>query len=191
MNEYMKSSDDYLFFRPIDLSSQEGKRFQTKYMIVTHKSPLRIAHAPNHQEFKGTRYLVDAIESLRREGVVIELVMVEGVSNEQALKIYRSADVIFDQCLIGFHGYFTLKAMALGKPVMCFIRKPDEYLLCSGECPIINTNVDSIKEDLRRLVEQRDRLEEIGRCGRQYIEKYNRPPYNRSAVSPSDSLPSS
>ena len=73
---------------------------------------------------------------------------------------------------MGNYGYFALEAMALGKPVMCFIRKPDQYLLHPEECPIINTHVDTLKADLRRLVERRAELEEIGRRGRQYIEKH-------------------
>jgi glycosyltransferase involved in cell wall biosynthesis len=62
--------------------------------------------------------------------------------------------------------------MALGKAVMCYIRKPDEYLLAPQECPIINTHVDTLQEDLRRLVSSREELESIGRRGRQYVERY-------------------
>ncbi|PWB39699.1 MAG: hypothetical protein C3F19_14635 [Rhodocyclales bacterium] len=113
-----------------------------------------------------------AVASLRQENVEIELILVERRSNEEALEIYKSADVIFDQCLIGFHGYFALEAMALGKPVMCFIRKPDKYLLHPEECPIINTHVTTLKEDLRRVMARRGELGEIGRRGRSYIEKH-------------------
>jgi glycosyltransferase involved in cell wall biosynthesis len=62
--------------------------------------------------------------------------------------------------------------MALGKPVMCFIRKPEQYLLSPNECPILNTHVLSITNDLRDLIKRRDELEEIGKRSRQYIEKY-------------------
>ena len=172
MIEYTPGSRNDMFFWPIDLSIQDGKRYQPRYPTAVSEKPLRIAHAPNHQEFKGTKYFLTAIESLRREGVGIELVLVEGVPNHQALEIYRSVDVIFDQCLIGFHGYFALEAMALGKPVMCFIRKPDDYLLHPEKCPIINTHVNTLKEDLKCLVHRRSELEEIGRQGRQYVEKH-------------------
>jgi glycosyltransferase involved in cell wall biosynthesis len=62
--------------------------------------------------------------------------------------------------------------MALGKPVMSFIRKPNEYLLAPTECPIINTNPFTLKDDLRNLLIKRNELEEIGKHGRNYIEKY-------------------
>lgn len=172
MIEYTPGSRNDLFFWPIDLAAQSGKRYQPVYPTGDRNRPLRVVHAPNHREFKGSRYLEQAVDSLRQEAVEIELILVERRSNEEALEIYKSADLIFDQCLIGFHGYFALEAMALGKPVMCFIRKPDEYLLHPEECPIINTHVMTLKEDLRRLVARRGELGEIGRRGRSYVEKH-------------------
>lgn len=172
MIEYTPGSRNNLFFWPVDLAAHGGRRYQPAYPAPDFSRAIRVVHAPNHRQFKGTHYLEQAIASLQNDGVGIELILVEQLSNDQALVIYRSADVIFDQCLIGFHGYFALEAMALGKPVLCFIRKPDEYLLHPEACPVINTHVDTLKEDLRRLVESRHELEEIGRRGRQYIERY-------------------
>ena len=122
--------------------------------------------------FKGTHFLIEAVEYLKTEGFPIELVLIEKVPNEKALDIYRSADVIFDQCLIGFHGYFALEGMAMGKTVMCFIRKPKEYLLYPDDCPIINTSVKTLKEDICKLAENREQLRNIGVRGRQYVEEY-------------------
>ncbi len=73
---------------------------------------------------------------------------------------------------VGFHGYFALEGMAIGKPVMCFIRKPEEYLLHPNECPVINTNINSLKEDIRYYANNRQQLNDIGIKGRQYIEEY-------------------
>ena len=172
MIEYTPGSKKNAFFWPIDLDVDLGRRYVPVFPDETSNAPLRVVHAPNHREFKGTRYLEAAISTLRKEGVDIELVMVERVSNDEALRIYRSADVIFDQCMIGFHGYFALEAMALGKPVMCYIRKPDEYLLHSEECPIINTHRETVAEDLRSLIGHRGKLRKLGVQGRRYIEMY-------------------
>lgn len=172
MIEYTSGSRNDLFFWPLDLTGSHAPEATPAGHSPDHMRKLRVAHATNHREFKGTRYLEDAIATLQAEGVPIELVLVENLPNHAALEIYRTADIIFDQCLIGFHGYFALEAMALGKPVMCYIRKPAEYLLHPEECPIINTHVDTIKEDLRRLVLSRDELFVIGQRGRQYVERH-------------------
>ena len=99
----------------------------------------------------------------------------EAVPNAEALSRYKSADLIFDQCLVGYHGYFALEGMALGKPVMCFIRKPSEYLLAPDECPVINTHISNLKDDLRRFAVDRPALHELGQQGRRYIERHFTP----------------
>jgi len=172
MIEYTPGSKNATFFWPIDLEADRGRRYMPTFPDETSTAPLRVVHAPNHRELKGTRYLEAAVATLLEDGVDIELIMVERVSNDEALRIYRSADVIFDQCLIGFHGYFALEAMALGKPVMCYIRKHDEYLLHPHECPIINTHRDTLADDLRSLIGRRCQLRKLGEQGRRYVERY-------------------
>jgi hypothetical protein len=171
MTEYTPGSRNDVFFWPIDLTENAGGHYTPAYPRFNGRRPLRVVHAANHRMFKGTRFLERAVDELHEEGVALELVTVEGVANAEALEIFRTADLIFDQCLIGFHGYFALEGMALGKPVMCFIRKP-EYLLAPQECPIVSTHVATLKEDLRRLASAPERLAERGRRGREYVEKY-------------------
>ncbi|CAN1209694.1 Glycosyltransferase [Tumidithrix helvetica PCC 7403] len=172
MIEYTAGSRNDLFFWPLDLFGAKAEKYQPVYPRKDSEKPIRIVHAPNHRAFKGTHFLVEAVERLTAQGVPVELVLVEKIANEQALEIYRSADIIFDQCLIGFHGYFALEGMAMGKPVMCYIRKPQEYLMHPEECPIVNTHINTLEQDIYQLVSDRDRLYEIGIKSRQYIEKY-------------------
>ena len=96
----------------------------------------------------------------------------EKVPNDKALEIYRTADIVFDQCLIGFHGFLTIEAMAMGKAVMCYIRKPNEYLLHPEEMPVINCKADDVESTIRDWCSDRRRLYERGVAGRRYVEKY-------------------
>lgn len=172
MIEYTPGSRNDLYFWPLDLDADAGQRYRPCYPDPTSTAPIRVVHAPNHRGFKGTRYIIEAVQQLQAEGVPIELQLVEGVPNRQALEIYRTADIVFDQCLIGFHGYFALEALAMGKPVMVYIRDPQRYLLHPEECPLINARADQVLEVLRELVRDRQRLYELGVQGRRYIEKY-------------------
>lgn len=169
---YTPGSIDDVFYWPLDFEANCGEKYRPFYPIPADDRPLRIVHASNHRMFKGTRFLIDAVEQLRAEGELVELILVEHVRNNRALELYRSADVIFDQCLMGGHGYFALEGMALGKPVMCFIREPKQYLLNPEECPIINTHVSTLTEDIRRVLRNREQLAEIGRRSRRYVETY-------------------
>jgi glycosyltransferase involved in cell wall biosynthesis len=172
MFDYTPGSINNTYYWPIDIRSENGNRYKPVYPAPSGNKPLRIVHSSNHRIFKGTDYLIRAVNELKDEKIEVELVLVEKVPNDKAIEIYRSADVIFDQCLMGNYGYFALEGMALGKPVMCFIRKPEEYLLHPEECPIIYTHVNTLKQDIRNLTRNREELRRIGIRGRQYIEKY-------------------
>ena len=179
MIHYTPGSRNDVFFWPVDLLAQQGSKYEPSYPDVASPGPVKIVHAANHRAFKGTHLLIQAIDELRSQGVAVELVLVEGVPNHIALAQYRAADVIFDQCLIGFHGYFALEGMALGKPVMSFLRLPSAYVLAADECPIINTSISTLKEDVLKLCGNRANLRELGVRGRRYVEKY----YTIEAVS--------
>ncbi len=171
MIEYTPGGRHDLFYWPIDLGLEEGQRYRPCYPEPDSGKPVKVVHAPNHRSFKGSQYLIQAAQELQAEGIPIELQLVERVPNRQALDIYRQADIVFDQCLIGFHGYFALEAMAMGKPVMCFVRDPQRYLLRPEECPLINARFDQVKDVLRKLATDRRRLHRLGVQGRRYIEQ--------------------
>ncbi|OPY62547.1 MAG: hypothetical protein A4E56_01269 [Pelotomaculum sp. PtaU1.Bin065] len=166
MKEYTIKSINDTFFWPVEL-----EKYEPYFPDFEPAKTLKVVHAPNHRQYKGTKYIIEAVNQLKSEGFDIELLLVEGVPHDKAVEIYRSADIIFDQCIIGFHGYFAIEGMAMGKPVLCYIRKPD-YLLYPEECPIINVRADSIKEVLRNLLLNPEILKLLGQKGRKYIEKY-------------------
>ena len=167
MLEYTLGSDNSLFYWPIDL-----EHYQPRYPASDGMRPIRIVHAPNHRHFKGSRFLVEAVDHLKEQGFPLELVLVEGVPNLEAKEIYEEADIIADQFIIGFHGYFALEGMALGKPVLCYIRE-EEYLIDPEECPIINCPAHSIETVLISLLKNPSSLHTLGRAGREYVEKYH------------------
>lgn len=169
MKAYTPTSVNDLFYWPLAL---DEARYMPAFPDATATGPLRVAHAPNHRHFKGTDHLIAAVDALRARGVAVELDLIEGLTNDEALARYRACDVVFDQCLIGFHGFFALEAMALGKPVLCFLRDPQADLLAPLECPIINITPDTIAQALESLAADRSRLATLGRRGREYTERY-------------------
>ena len=130
MIEYTPGSRNDLFFWPVDLDADGGRKLCPA--LSAGRRRRAAADRPRPESPPLQRHLVPPRRgrtACARQGHAIELVLVEGVPNDRALELYRTADLVFDQCLIGFHGYFALEAMAMGKPVVCFIRKPREYLL--------------------------------------------------------------
>jgi glycosyltransferase involved in cell wall biosynthesis len=165
MVEYTPGSRNDMFYWAIDLK-------KWPYVGVSLASrPVRIVHAPNHPQFKGSRFLFECVGELKAEGYPVELDVVTGMSNDEAMEIYKGADIVADQFLIGWHGNFAVEGMALGKPVVAFIRKPELYFPKGVRCPIVSANPDSLKQILVSLIENPEWRQELGVQGRQYVEQ--------------------
>lgn len=155
-------------FVPIDLEAW-------KYVGVRRENNLiKVAHAPTNRAIKGTRYVIDAVEKLKDEGYKVELILVEGISNQEAKRIYEEADIIVDQLLIGWHGGFAVECMALGKPVLCYIREDlTKKFSYSKKLPIISTHPFNLVDNLKMLIENPELREELGKKGREYVEEFH------------------
>jgi len=129
-----------------------------------------IIHAPSNSTIKGTKYIVSALEDLKREGLRFVYKDIFRMRHEDAIKWYKKADIIVDQLHVGWYGVVTLEAMALGKPVVVYIREEllDKY---EHKVPIQNANPDTIKESLRELIKDFDKRAELGRLSRKYVEE--------------------
>jgi glycosyltransferase involved in cell wall biosynthesis len=133
-----------------------------------------VVHSPNHRHYKGTRYLLEAVETLQREGLPIELILVEKMPNEEAREVYRRSDLIADQFLIGAYALLAIEGMALGKPVLCYLNPRFERFHPEwAECPIVSANPDTLLEELRRLVLDSDLRAKLGERGPAYVRKYH------------------
>ncbi len=150
---------------PIDIES-------FPYIGVRNKpSEVNIVHAPSSRAKKGTKYIVEAIDELKREGYRINFLLVENTPHERAIEIYKEADIAIDQLLLGGYcgGVFTLECMSLGKPVCTFVE--EKYKSYMPFLPVFNTSVDNITENLRKLIEDRSLQKELSLKGRKYVEQ--------------------
>jgi glycosyltransferase involved in cell wall biosynthesis len=136
----------------------------------------RVLHAPNHRNIKGTRFLIQAVEQLKAEGLNIELVLLERVPNAELRRIMAGCHVVADQFVLGMYAMTALEGMASGKPVLCYLREDlvRLYNLYSYEkdCPIVNTPIEKIAENLRWLYNHPQECERIGRDSRLHVERY-------------------
>ncbi len=142
----------------------------------TSNAALRIVHAPSHRGVKGTRYLVEAVERLRREGRSLELLLIENMRRDEARAIYAQADLVVDQLLAGWYGGLAVEAMALAKPVVSYIRDTDLGFVPPAmreEMPIVNAVPGTIYDVLKGLTTAS--LPELGRRGRAYVERWHDP----------------
>lgn len=141
--------------------------------------PLRIGHAPSHRKVKGTDLILAAVDRLRVSGCEFELVLIEGLTSDDAKEHYKTIDVLVDQLFAGWYGGLAVECMALGKPVIAYIREDDLIFIPEQmkiDLPIIHVTPDTIEQELRRVLEMpREELCKIAKHSREYVEKWHDP----------------
>ncbi len=130
-----------------------------------------IVHAPSKKEIKGSNIIIETVEELK-EFYNIDFKLVYNMPHEKALRIYQKADLIIDQLRIGSYGMLSIEAMAMGKPVICYLR---EDLISLFPCipPIINANETNLKEKIEFLIKNPDIRQSLGIQSRKYVEEYH------------------
>lgn len=143
------------------------------------RRPLRIGHAPSHRKVKGTDIIISALEQLAADGYEYELVLIEGLPNDQARQKYEQIDVLVDQIHAGWYGGLAVEAMALGKPVMVYIREEDLQFIppeMKADLPFLPVTIETVKDDLRQLIQMpRGELLELAQRSRRYVERWHDP----------------
>lgn len=177
---FLPSRAEFLPYASVDVAAMEPPP------AVSSGSDLVIAHAPSNRLVKGTAYLELAVEDLRSQGHAIQLDIIEDVKNEEVLRRLSLADVVVDQLEIGWYGALAVEAMALGKPVVCYINEDDLGVIdpeMKEELPIIRGSKDAIKEILLEICQiEGSKLVEIGRQSRKYSLKWHSPTFIASKV---------
>jgi glycosyltransferase involved in cell wall biosynthesis len=141
-----------------------------KVIVPDNPKPV-VAHSPTRRFAKGSRYVMEAVESLKKE-FDFEFKLIEGMPRQEALQIVQNCDIFIDQLLLGSNGMASCEAMSMGKPVLCHIMPAVYENGLPTECPIISTNPDNIRENLGLLLSKPELRIEKGALGRQYAEKY-------------------
>jgi glycosyltransferase involved in cell wall biosynthesis len=134
-----------------------------------------VVHAPNHRHVKATDALVRAVADLEREGLRVRLNLIEGRPNQEVKRAVIAADVLADQFIAGY-AMFAIEGLSAGKPVLSALSwMPDEVRTTQAlqNCPIMDTNVDNLKENLRRLARDPELRRTLGEAGRRFALDYH------------------
>lgn len=140
---------------------------------------VNIIHTPNHRGFKGTEFLIQAINRLKLEGLKVNLILLEGIPNTQVREIMLDkADILAEQFIFIGYALSGIEGMATGIPVLSNLSDERYTRVCRryaylDECPILSTTPESIYDNLRLLVLNPKLREQLGRAGRKYVEKYH------------------
>ena len=131
----------------------------------------KVVHAPSNPAMKGTGHILRVVQRLRRE-MDFDFELISGKKHAEAIAAIAEADIVVDQLLVGAYGILAVEAMALAKPVICYIRDDlrDRY---PARLPIMSATPASVEEVLRSLLTDAELRHRIGLEGRRYVETFH------------------
>lgn len=148
----------------------DTQKFKPVFPKPGNLNPL-IVHAPSRKNVKGTSYIEEAIARLRKK-YCFDFFCLHQVKNEEVKEAFKKADIVVDQLLLGTYGIVSVEAMALGKPVICYIRD-DLVSKYPEDLPIVNANPRTVEDVLETLLANPELRLELGMRSRAFAERYH------------------
>lgn len=165
------------FFNTYFLSHHPSSNYENlkcKELKQKDLSKVRIVHAPSSPVAKGTSYVIETIEYLKRKwGNKIEFRLLTELSNEEFQEYLKETDIFIDQLIWGWYGVASQQALEAGKVVIAYLDQ--ERLKLVNGCPIVNANIDNLAIILDELIANKHKRSEIEAEAKPYYEKYHSP----------------
>lgn len=185
---------DLLHFLPQDKSSflpyaitAEGLSRQPPHLDAR---AIKVVHAPTDRANKGTEHVIAAVGKVNSAHPgAIDFTLVEGVSHSEAVRLYRDADLVIDQLLVGWYGGLAVECMKMGKPVINRIAQKDLTFIPIEmarelQDAIIDADPSTLHHVLRRCVEDRAFLRRRAEAGEAYAHRWHDPRHVAAQTKP-------
>jgi len=155
---------------------EEHRLPPTKNLRILH-SFLGKGREKGGKNIKGTPYILKAIQRLANEGHAVEHMFLENMDSRVMRYYQAQADIAVEQLIYGWWGSTGIETMALGKPVVCYLRPSwKEFFLRQypeySRLPIVGATTQSIYEVLKKLVIDREYREQKARESRAFAVQH-------------------
>lgn len=138
------------------------------------KSKIVVFHGIIRPEEKGTPIIVDAMNKLQKKYPdEVECIAKGGMPLDEYLTLLNRTNILIDQAHSDSVGMNGLYALAMGKVVLSGNTPENQREFNELDCPIVNIAPDSnqIFEELEKLVLDRNRIMELSKKSREYVER--------------------
>ena len=170
---YLPSSARFIPYSNIVPNSEKSAK------DLPSKKPLVFVHAPSNRRVKGSENIIQVFSELKEEGYEVELKVVEGRKNSEALEVYSQSFMAIDQLNAGWYGGFAVECMAQGVPVISYIRDSDLKFLPIGmkdQMPIINACACTLRSQILQLINiSKDDYKKLSQSSLDYVKAWHDP----------------
>ena len=136
-------------------------------------TPIRICHATTNRFFKGSEHIINVCKELETNED-IKFVLIENQPHRKAMEIKQSCDINIDQLTdLGGWGYGmnSVESLSMGICTLAYLN--DKYEAFIPNHPFINTNPDTLKNNLLDLIKHPEQIGPLGQIGKKWVEKHH------------------
>ncbi len=125
-------------------------------------------HVPTNRRIKGTRWIEAGLDAARTRQPRLAFRLLENAPWAAVRQAMAAADIVVDQVFLGWYGLVAVEAMALGKPVVGFIRPEFEERARALGLPLVRCTKDDVGDVVAALAADPARRATLGEAGRAY-----------------------
>ena len=146
------------FWREALYDYNNDKLKQKNNLLIFHSSYIKNSGRDLfNKDIKGTQFVIDAVDKLKKEGHRINFVFHEKTHSSQMRFYQAQADIVIDQLIYGWWGSTTVESLVLGKPTICYLRAEWKSFFLKTfpeykSLPIIEANTKTIYEVLKKVI---------------------------------------
>ncbi len=170
---YVGENQDRWIPAPMDLAMFDSLKNRL-YKRPEEREELFVAHSPTSRGYKGTDDIIQAVETLKHEGLKVRLVLIEKKPYKDCLKMRASCDITYDQMHLCY-GNSALEGMVLNQATI--VGMPESVRgrvnRIVGYEPFIFAMPDTLVDVLRDVLMNSEQREEAAQRGRRYIEEWH------------------
>lgn len=169
---------DILPFVPFIIDTDQWK-IKSHYSLSDGiNGEVSILHCSNHNGFKGTEFIQNAINILLERGYKINFKILQNVPNSEVYQIMSESDILVEQLIANAYSLNAIEGMSTGLPVIANIKDGPYFNLFKAysfaeECPVVSANLFNLVDVLESLISNPILRKEIGVKSRAYVEKFH------------------
>lgn len=134
---------------------------------------LRVCHSPTRKDLKNTDEFLAAVANLKRDGVRLDVDLIDDVPNDECLTRKRRCHVLFDH-MQGYYGVSSLEGLSQGVAVIAGLNDWNRERVAefsgTDDLPwVLAYDQPTLEARLRELERDRDLCEAVGRKGRAFM----------------------
>ncbi|KGN32408.1 hypothetical protein N802_18760 [Knoellia sinensis KCTC 19936] len=148
----------------------EPDRWVSQVPVLEREVPV-VVHVPSSSRLKGSELVDPIMRELEAEGRIVYR-SVRDLTHAELAEVYKDADIVLDQFVLGLYGVAAAEGMAAGRVVVAYVTDPvrERVREATGlDVPIVEADPDSVRETLLDLLADREKARTIAARGPEFV----------------------